>query len=460
MLRTIIITVLSFLSMNSIAQASEQYAILINQDSEEERHINNLELATNTLLSNGYDPCNIYALSDQNKSSNCPSNQFKANKANLKLLVENVENVLEEDDSLLIYITGHNDPDVITLASKEIPHTSFKKIFSSLKPLDLILIVDTCYAETLTSNMTKATNWISFAGCSKDREMSCSLFTPVFWQNLAGPNQSINNAFEKANLEYRQYVDNGEMTPNQAKVAMSQEGIVALSNGTLITPDPLEWQQTVSASELDDIFLRNHRPVLIDVYASWCQPCKFLDRDLRGLQSEYHSTIDAIKVDGDSEAIQQWFIENTGSGINALPALFMVKNGGIISSQVGYDGRENLVQFIEDSLDKPIEDLPSPGWLGVSIQELNLSKHPNGVATIVDHGIEVLKIFPNTPAEAYGMLPGDVILELNNKQVTGLSSFIADIKSHNAGETVVLKILRRGYVLEYAVQLGKRPNEL
>ena len=134
MLRTIIITVLFFIFKNSTAHASEQYAILINQDSEEERHINNLELATNTLLSNGYDPCNIFALSDQNKSSNCPTNQFKASKANLKLLVENVETVLEEDDSLLIYITGHNDPDVITLASKEIPHSSFKKIFSSLKP--------------------------------------------------------------------------------------------------------------------------------------------------------------------------------------------------------------------------------------------------------------------------------------------------------------------------------------
>jgi len=46
---------------------------------------------------------------------------------------------------------------------------------------------------------------------------------------------------------------------------------------------------------------KGERPVIIDFYADWCQPCKMVAPVLEKLSKEYEGKIDIFKVDTEAE---------------------------------------------------------------------------------------------------------------------------------------------------------------
>ena len=43
--------------------------------------------------------------------------------------------------------------------------------------------------------------------------------------------------------------------------------------------------------------INSETPVLVDVYASWCNPCKVLSPILKDIKSQYGSSLKIIKID-------------------------------------------------------------------------------------------------------------------------------------------------------------------
>ena len=86
-------------------------------------------------------------------------------------------------------------------------------------------------------------------------------------------------------------------------------------------------------------------PVVVDFWAEWCGPGKQIGPALEELSNEMDGKVKIAKVDVDSNP-------NTATqlGIRGIPALFIFKDGEIISNRAGAAPKATLQSWIEDSL--------------------------------------------------------------------------------------------------------------
>ena len=86
-------------------------------------------------------------------------------------------------------------------------------------------------------------------------------------------------------------------------------------------------------------------PVVADFWAEWRGPCKQIGPALEELSAEMDGKVKIAKVDVDSNP-------NTATqlGIRGIPALFIFKNGEIVSNRAGAAPKAALQSWIEESL--------------------------------------------------------------------------------------------------------------
>jgi S1-C subfamily serine protease len=74
-------------------------------------------------------------------------------------------------------------------------------------------------------------------------------------------------------------------------------------------------------------------------------------------------------------------------------------------------------------------------------------------------GVVVMEVVPDGPAAAAGLEPGDVILAVEDTEVATVGEFMRDLRDRAPGDTVSVRLWRRGQELEVSVTLGERPED-
>ncbi|MDG2369030.1 MAG: thioredoxin [Flavobacteriales bacterium] len=91
--------------------------------------------------------------------------------------------------------------------------------------------------------------------------------------------------------------------------------------------------------------INGDKPVLVDVFAEWCQPCKLLSPILKEIKHEFSQQLTIIKVNIDNnQQIAEKF------NIKGVPTLLLFKKGKLIWRQAGIHTKNELTLLIEQKL--------------------------------------------------------------------------------------------------------------
>ena len=101
----------------------------------------------------------------------------------------------------------------------------------------------------------------------------------------------------------------------------------------------------VTDDTFDEEVLGSDVPVLVDFWAEWCGPCKMIGPALEELAEEFGDKIKVAKINvDDNSSVPSKF------GIRGIPALFMFKNGEMVSNRTGALPKTALKGWIEESV--------------------------------------------------------------------------------------------------------------
>ncbi len=92
-------------------------------------------------------------------------------------------------------------------------------------------------------------------------------------------------------------------------------------------------------------------PILVDVWADWCAPCKQLMPILEKLADEYQGNFLLAKVNADEQQ------ELTSSlGVRSLPTVILVKDGQAVDGFNGAQPESEIRKVLEKHVELPAED--------------------------------------------------------------------------------------------------------
>lgn len=86
-------------------------------------------------------------------------------------------------------------------------------------------------------------------------------------------------------------------------------------------------------------------PVVVDFWAEWCGPCKQIGPALEELSEEYSGRVKIVKVNVDDSPDSP-----SRLGVRGIPALFMFKDGQVVSNRTGAAPKTSLQHWIDGAL--------------------------------------------------------------------------------------------------------------
>ena len=114
--------------------------------------------------------------------------------------------------------------------------------------------------------------------------------------------------------------------------------------GDCAKPLLLDRPVRVSGEDFERTVLGSEAPVLVDFYADWCAPCKYVAPLMDELAQTHEGKLLVVKVDTDQapDLSQKW-------GIRSIPTVILFKEGEEVSRSVGFEP-EKLRSMAEEAV--------------------------------------------------------------------------------------------------------------
>ena len=112
---------------------------------------------------------------------------------------------------------------------------------------------------------------------------------------------------------------------------------------------PLPWIVDATDESFGDVADHATIPVLIDLWAPWCGPCRMVSPALEALARSEAGRFKLVKVDVDrSPALAQRF------GVQGIPTLIVLHDGGVVASRTGAAGEATLRAWLDDAINAAV----------------------------------------------------------------------------------------------------------
>ncbi len=116
----------------------------------------------------------------------------------------------------------------------------------------------------------------------------------------------------------------------------------------------LPWVTDAGDDDFEEVAVASSVPVLVDLWAEWCGPCRMVSPVLEQLAHRRAGHMKLVKVDVDkSPEIARRF------DARSIPTLLLMQHGQVVSRQVGAAPAHVLEQWVDSALAKDAG--PGPG---------------------------------------------------------------------------------------------------
>jgi putative thioredoxin len=155
-------------------------------------------------------------------------------------------------------------------------------------------------------------------------------------------------------------------------------------------------------------------PVVVDFWATWCQPCRILGPVLERLAVEYGGKFVLVKADTEEAPDIA-----AGFGVRSIPAVFAVRGGKVVDSFVGVLPEPSLRAWLDRIMPSPAEVLAAEA-LGLETTDPSAAEAKY--------------------REALGLAPADPLIQVGLGRVALATGKLDEARS------VIEKLERRGFL--------------
>ena len=108
----------------------------------------------------------------------------------------------------------------------------------------------------------------------------------------------------------------------------------------------------VTERDFEAKVLRSDIPVLIDLYADWCEPCKRLEPILKELAGELEGKLKIARVD-----VERSPLLARGFQVRSIPMLLLISGGRLVDQIVGLADKQSILKLVKPLLPAAADEI-------------------------------------------------------------------------------------------------------
>ena len=101
----------------------------------------------------------------------------------------------------------------------------------------------------------------------------------------------------------------------------------------------------ITDENFDTEVLKSSKPIVVDLWAEWCGPCKQIGPVLEEISNEMKEQIVIAKHNIDQHPNQP-----TKYGVRGIPTMLFFKSGELKATKVGATTKSNIVSWIKENI--------------------------------------------------------------------------------------------------------------
>jgi serine protease Do len=139
----------------------------------------------------------------------------------------------------------------------------------------------------------------------------------------------------------------------------------------------------------------------------------------------------------------------------------VLSNGKVSGMNTSVFSRHFGLTVPASNIERLVERLSKKGsigkpYLGLMMQPVQIPK-PLQEQSKTEIGLLVMGTEEGSPAEQAGIIIGDIVVRLNEKNVNSMDEIFEFLNAESIGKEVIIALMRGGKIQEFGVNVGERP---
>lgn len=102
---------------------------------------------------------------------------------------------------------------------------------------------------------------------------------------------------------------------------------------------------TLTDEDFSETIFKEKKPVLVDFWSSWCEPCRFLSPILEKVAKEFKEEIVFVKVNIDDSPLT-----TDNYQVHQIPTVMIFKKGKPVSFFIGIQPEGTIRKWLEENI--------------------------------------------------------------------------------------------------------------